>query len=335
MSSQYLSNDGLKDDIESLWDKSLSVNTQKVYKSALSCFLTFLTLQGLCYNGVDTPNVTEELLIYFVTYCNRALKLRFETIKLYLAGVRFHCIKNSWPYPSENKLRLSYILRAIKKTQSNPKVKRLPITFNVLLLLCNSLDVGMYNPFIDLMLLCAFKTAFYGFLRVGEFTCVQSSTKHFVRICDVEVHHDFFTLTLLASKTDPFGKGVCIRVFENGPLYPVATMRKYLTLRLKQGANAISPLFICVNSDTDTYIPLTRNFFIDYLKQSLTRLGYNDTLYNGHSFRIGAATSAAKAGVQDHMIQVLGRWSSDCYTRYIHSSSDSLKFAQKEMSRIL
>ena len=70
--------------------------------------------------------------------------------------------------------------------------------------------------------------------------------------------------------------------------------------------------------------------FIDYFK-AITN-GYNDKLYNGHSFRIGAATSAVQAGVQDHMIQVLARWSSDCYTSYIHSSSDSLKFAQKKMS---
>ena len=30
--------------------------------------------------------------------------------------------------------------------------------------------------------------------------------------------------------------------------------------------------------------------------------------YSGHSFRIGAATAAAKLGVNDSMIKVLGRW---------------------------
>ena len=61
-----------------------------------------------------------------------------------------------------------------------------------------------------------------------------------------EVYQDFFTLTLLSSKTDPFGKGVCIRIFENEPLFPVSTMRKCLTLRFKQGVNAIFILFLFV-----------------------------------------------------------------------------------------
>ena len=44
----------------------------------------------------------------------------------------------------------------------------------------------------------------------------------------------------------------------------------------------------------------------------------------GHSFRIGAATTAAAAGLPSWLIQTLGRWSSDCYRRYIHMASNTL-----------
>ena len=43
-----------------------------------------------------------------------------------------------------------------------------------------------------------------------------------------------------------------------------------------------------------------------------------------HSFRIGAATAAAAAGVPDHLIQYLGRWTSSAYLRYIWTSLDSI-----------
>ena len=63
----------------------------------------------------------------------------------------------------------------------------------------------------------------------------------------------------------------------------------------------------------------------------LTRLGKDDSAYCGHSFRIGAATSAAAAGVEDHLIQTMGRWSSDCYVRYIKTSDCNIRKAQTAM----
>ncbi|ESP05416.1 hypothetical protein LOTGIDRAFT_152267 [Lottia gigantea] len=40
--------------------------------------------------------------------------------------------------------------------------------------------------------------------------------------------------------------------------------------------------------------------------------------------RIGAATSSAKSCMPDHMIKFLGRWSSNCYTRYIRPDLDMI-----------
>ena len=48
-------------------------------------------------------------------------------------------------------------------------------------------------------------------------------------------------------------------------------------------------------------------------------MGLDPQFYSGHSFRIGSATSATIAGLNDYEIKLLGRWSSDCYKRYIRS----------------
>lgn len=41
------------------------------------------------------------------------------------------------------------------------------------------------------------------------------------------------------------------------------------------------------------------------------------SFYNGHSFWIGAATTAVQRGLEDSLIQTLGSWHSDAYKLYI------------------
>ncbi|VDI02263.1 mediator of RNA polymerase II transcription subunit 24 [Mytilus galloprovincialis] len=47
--------------------------------------------------------------------------------------------------------------------------------------------------------------------------------------------------------------------------------------------------------------------------------------------RIGAATSAGKAKIEDHLIKTLGRWTSDSYIRYIRVTPASIKTAQSRI----
>ena len=46
--------------------------------------------------------------------------------------------------------------------------------------------------------------------------------------------------------------------------------------------------------------------------------------FAGHSFRIGAATTAAQCGIQNALIKTLGRWESSAYTRYIRTAPEVL-----------
>jgi hypothetical protein len=62
--------------------------------------------------------------------------------------------------------------------------------------------------------------------------------------------------------------------------------------------------------------PTTKGWFIGKLRGILSSIDLPQGDYAGHSFRIGATTTAAMAGVEDSMIQALGRWQSAAFLQY-------------------
>ena len=78
------------------------------------------------------------------------------------------------------------------------------------------------------------------------------------------------------------------------------------------GGNSPGPLFQFKNG-----VPLTREAFVRAVRSALRQVGLDETKYAGHSFHIGAATTAAACGTQDSLIKALGRWESSAYSIYI------------------
>lgn len=81
-------------------------------------------------------------------------------------------------------------------------------------------------------------------------------------------------------------------------------MLPYLALR----KDSPGPLFILKDAT-----PLTRSSLSTMLRATLTQAGLDTEKYSTHSFRSGAATTAADVGISDAHIKMLGRWSSDAY----------------------
>ena len=63
------------------------------------------------------------------------------------------------------------------------------------------------------------------------------------------------------------------------------------------------------------------------LSQALALVGIDSAAFTGHSFRIGAATSAAGADMPDSLIQTLGRWKSAAFLSYIRTPREVLSAA--------
>ena len=98
-------------------------------------------------------------------------------------------------------------------------------------------------------------------------------------------------------------------------LCPVAAVLAYLARR----GSTPGPLFILADGS-----PLSRQRLVLELRQALSASGITCDAFSGHSFRIGAATTAAAKGIEDSAIRTLGRWRSDAYHRYIRQDEIQL-----------
>ena len=83
--------------------------------------------------------------------------------------------------------------------------------------------------------------------------------------------------------------------------------------------NRVGPLF-----NGGRFAPLARVHITSVVRQLLQGTGFNQAHYSSHSFRIGAATTAAAAGLPGSLIKTLGCWKSNAYESYVQFSPSSL-----------
>lgn len=286
----------------------IATSTEKTYSTAQRSFLSFC--QDL---NLSPLPATEDTLILYVTHL--AQTKVHSTIRTYLAGVRHLHIINGLGNPLEGKLRLELVLKGINRVKPRQSCPRLPVTPTILEVIRQAL---LQNPgFNSTMLWAACCMGFFGFMRSGEFTvpsAAQFDPKRHLTTADLTLdspsNPSTVAVTLRFSKTDQFGRGTIIYLGRTGRrICPVEAIHRYLAVRPPSN---IEPLFI-----TDKGRPLTKLFFMEQITGALTRSGIDSSRFKGHSFRIGAATTAAACGLSEDLIKTLGRWSSSAYQTYI------------------
>lgn len=240
-----------------------------------------------------------------------------KSVSLYLSAVRHMEVeatassspRSEWPF-------LQYV---VKRSSTAPGgTGQLPITREIMLWLKQS----WCNPgdHLHVLLWATACIAFFGFLRLGEVTAVPNGPPPILMsgvAIDSHSKPTMIKLTLGRTKSDPFGTGTTVYLGKTGvQLCPVQAVLGYLAVRppAQQG-----PLLVTRDGG-----PLSRECFVQHLKTALTALGVDHRRYSGHSFRIGAATSAAQAGIPDHLIKAMGRWRSEAYQIYIRTPPATL-----------
>ncbi len=247
-------------------------------------------------------------------------QLKHRTIKTYLSGIRFAQIQAGLgdPFHAKSMPLLEYVLSGIKREHSKvgaPPKPRLPVTLDIL----EHLRGTWLHPPIkpdSVMLWAATCTGFFGFLRAGEFT-VPSAQGYDPQVhlnladlaLDSHKQPSLIRLRIKQSKTDPLRQGADIFLGATAAnICPVKALIHYIAVR----SPTPGPLFV-FQSGT----PLTRKALVSHVQSALCHAGISPAAYTGHSLRIGAATTAAQRGLEDSVIQTLGRWKSKAYLAYI------------------
>ena len=304
--------------VQELFKAGLAPATLKVYKTGSNRYHSFCVM----YNVHNPFPAREDTLLRFVAHLYRG-GLKAGTIKSYLAAIRHAQIALGLGNPHmENMSQLEYVVRGVKRLTNRPVRTRLPITFDLLGRLRQAWYAGL-REHDAMMLWAAAATCFFGFLRMGEVVIPSdSSFDPSVHPTAADVNVDshaspsYLAIRIKASKTDPFRQGVTIYLGRtNYKLCPVASVLSYL---VKRGRTP-GPLFIF---DDGRY--LTRDRFVKAVREALDAAGVDASKYAGHSFRIGAATTAACNGIQDSLIRTMGRWESSAYTLYIRTPRDRI-----------
>lgn len=280
----------------------------------------FRHYQTFCHqNGLPLFPLNDDTLSLFATHL--AARMSQTSVRTYLAGVQCASRVRGFRERIEDMQKVRLTLRGIDRSRSSSSPRREAITFQHLDQIRVFLLSSEYSHQDRQLYFTASCVAFFGMLRVSEYTCPTSSffdSSRHLCVSDVTISTNMLLIRIKVSKTNQSGLGTTIRLPSINSIFcPVAAMRSFLSLR----GFVPGPLFMFANN-----LFLTRNMLSQFLRRV-----FNNIDINTHSFRIGGASCAAAAGISNSTIQILGRWSSSAFRDYLRFSNDSLRLISQSM----
>ncbi len=317
---------------------SLAVTTRASYATGVKSYLAFCEQYRYPYDRA-WPAQWDTVCLWM---CDLAQRVAPSTVRSYVTALNtaHELAGHAMPTRGQDHPLVDRVFRGIKRRHTAEHVKRVrrPIDTALLARIRSVLPLPTPNA---RMVFAAMCTGTCALLRVAEFAFDKSKTHYrLLMLSDLSfVCSDGETrlahvplpvgtrilharLFLAASKTDPFRQGVHVILAA-----PVAldALRSYLLVHPRRTVPHAA-LFEYANG-----APLGRQDLIECMRSCITALQLPAGEYAGHSFRRGGATSLAAVGTPHHLIQSLGRWSSDCYRLYIDTPVESIAAAARNM----
>ncbi|XP_077152553.1 uncharacterized protein LOC143816266 isoform X1 [Ranitomeya variabilis] len=225
----------------------------------------------------------------------------------HLSGLAFFFQLAGWADVTKD-FFIRQAVKGWKRLQPSQECRR-PISLSLLhgiITISPSVCTSHYE---SVLVSAAFAIAFFGALRISELVPRSKTSLDGGLINeDLVICNEALRIRVRKSKCDPTGRGTWVLVkSSDGPVCPLNVVKRYTGMK---GAGR----FFLSHADGS---PLTKYQFHTIFNRCLEAVSADPSEYGTHSFRIGAATEAAKAGIPEAEVQRLGRWKSACFARYI------------------
>jgi hypothetical protein len=290
----------------SILTSAWSDSTLKTYKEGIEAFRRWCDISGIPEG--DRLPTQEALVCNFIA--DSAGRISGSSLRNYLSGLKVLHIYHGLPFPHSD--RIKYLMKAAMDLtpESSRKGPRAPVTLMDLELLGENLSPS--SP-LDCAVLAAATTAFWCQARLGELLPNSRSAQalQFTPRC---VHLDTPStakgsrrLHLPWTKTTRWQGGTII-ICQLDRCDLIHAMESHLSIN-----NPPADCHLFSFRQDGALKTLTKRLFLQCCNKVWNRVGLR---HSGHGFRIGGTTELLLRGIAPHVVQALGRWSSDAFLRY-------------------
>ena len=245
-----------------------------------------------------------------------------------LGSIKYLHSSSGHDFPSDN-FQLDETLQGLKRRLKGTPRMALPIDPVILRRMYKHIDTSSTY---DLAMWCGYLVAFYCLFRKANVVPKDSNFDPSCILTRSDIEIDISGRQVLIyvnfSKTNQYMKQFHVIPIPANSDPALDLFRHLKNLYSKVDAPDSAPAF---SYNTTSFI--NHRSYTVRLKTLLSKAGLEPTMYSGHSFRRGGASYLYSVGGTTLMVQVLGDWSSQVFTRYLHLSIDDRLEAQELIAK--
>ena len=328
--------------VQGLVRSGIQTSTRSAYESAIKWWKVWRSSRNCPIWISSDParrQVEEQDLCAFIAWRGLVCNMAHSTIHVTLHAIRRHHVESGFPDPLEDRRMVALTMAGLLRVQGGP-IRKVPISMPVIRRLAGYLDGNVWD---HLVFMTAIITMFLFLLRSGEALrskaipdgqkCLRSSMLVFrrnqVALAWTQIlEADEVVLMMGKSKTDPLGQGSVANVFQEvgDPLCLLSLLKRMFRLNPTHFNPAASRfLFLMSNNKV-----LRAGFVTRLLRRVAQEVGLPKKSLSVISLRSGGASAMWDAGFSAEEIKMRGRWSSDCWKRYVWGGQNpALSVAEK------